>query len=57
MSKLRIELLVIRATVELTPEDSAPVVVETRGVIPASERPGLAKTRPNASTLRLVGGR
>lgn len=59
MQRIRIELIAIRAIIELAPE-SPPAVVETHsGAITLSERPGLAKTRPSnvVPFLRGVGGR
>lgn len=60
MHRIALELTrrALTLRVELSPEESAPAVVETRGAIVASERPGLAKTRPgNVLPLRKAGSR
>lgn len=60
MHRIALELTrhALTLRVELVPQDTAPAVVETRGVIPASERPGLAKTRPSnvVPFVRKAGG-
>jgi hypothetical protein len=64
MHRIALELTrrALTLRVELTPENSAPSVIETQGAITVSDGPGLAKTRPSnvvpfSQLLRKAGSR